>query len=398
MTKQLVSAAAAAAASIRPAAIISSFVSPVPRRAVTVGLRMSSASPSVETNGLSSLLGISRPSAFLAMLGHPSLPSCPGFSASGGPLVPVVDDLEKSTMSELSVLSRDLGLHPHLVPLAHRDGRYLCALRSTGGDGGSGDADGTRFLPIVETSVGENNVGMRLLSLNSEHLMRRMAAAADDGGDTEVMDIYNDGLGQGLYGDMDTKYEAGSVKDLGYGLEKFCLLRIGPFPDLYEKISQQHADRGDESSALIACESMNGKFPGWGQTFSFYASMLSSFENRSEEVRDAARICLRLPLSSLAVTEDELAAVARLAFLAEEGDSTAEAIAKMSVMYEKIVERTREEEKSGTDSGKTEQQVALDRAQYLLDTTAMTLGASWTGCREMLADIYRNAGLPDRAE
>eukprot|EP00587_Corethron_hystrix_P007972 CAMPEP_0113311556 /NCGR_PEP_ID=MMETSP0010_2-20120614/8747_1 /TAXON_ID=216773 ORGANISM="Corethron hystrix, Strain 308" /NCGR_SAMPLE_ID=MMETSP0010_2 /ASSEMBLY_ACC=CAM_ASM_000155 /LENGTH=334 /DNA_ID=CAMNT_0000167221 /DNA_START=155 /DNA_END=1159 /DNA_ORIENTATION=- /assembly_acc=CAM_ASM_000155 len=329
------------------------------------------------------------------MICHPSLPFFPGFSNPDGPLTSVVGGA--SSLEELSLISKDVGLHPHLIPLAHRDDRYICALRSAASDGQLNDVDGGRLLPIVETSVGVNNVGMRLLGLNSEHLMRRIAATADEMGLEELIDLYNSNLGTGLYGGLDAKYEVGSVKALGYGLEKFCLLRIGPFPDLYESISRQHAERGDESSALIACETMHNKFPGWGQTFSFYASMLQTFKNRGEEVRDAAQVCLRLPLSSCAITDDELANVARLAQLADVSHSTTEAIAKMAVRYEKIIEHEQEEAKK-SDSGKTDQQIAMDRAQYLLDTTAMTQGANWASIREMLGDIYENAGKPETAK
>ena len=53
---------------------------------------------------------------------------------------------------------------------------------------------------------------------------------------------------------MDTPYEMGSVEQLGYGLDKYVLLRVGPFPDLYETMSNQHLSKGDNKSSLIAAE------------------------------------------------------------------------------------------------------------------------------------------------
>jgi hypothetical protein len=48
-----------------------------------------------------------------------------------------------------------------------------------------------------------------------------------------------------------------------YGVDKYILLRVGPFPDLYERMAAQHAARGDEQSALIAAEANNAKFNGF---------------------------------------------------------------------------------------------------------------------------------------
>merc|ERR1719469_990826 len=74
-------------------------------------------------------------------------------------------------------------LQPHLVPLAKSSGgNYVCALRV--GEGGP--------LPIVESGVGF--AGMKLLSLNSEHLMRRIVAESDEGEENEVIALYNENV------------------------------------------------------------------------------------------------------------------------------------------------------------------------------------------------------------
>ena len=87
-----------------------------------------------------------------------------------------------------------------------------------------------------------------------------------------------------------------------YGVDKYILLRVGPFPDLYERMAAQHAARGDEQSALIAAEANNSKFTGFASTFKHQAKLLSSFSKRDEESRDAARMCLRLPVASIGMT------------------------------------------------------------------------------------------------
>mmetsp|Transcript_10922 Transcript_10922/g.16362 ORF Transcript_10922/g.16362 Transcript_10922/m.16362 type:complete len:397 (-) Transcript_10922:38-1228(-) len=287
-----------------------------------------------------------------------------------------------------------LDLHPLLIPIAKSEssGNYICALKTA-------SAAEDSPLPIVESGIGLP--GYKLLALNSEHLMRRIACEADFAGDAEdVVSTYNDGLGSGELSDkgLDSPYEPGSVEKLGYGVQKYVLLRVGPFPDLYEEMSAQHIARGDESSALIAAESANGKFTGFGSLFARYAKLLSSFPNREEEARDAARICLRVPLSSSGLTMDDFASISLLAGLCEEGDSTEEAIAKMQVMYEKIREHEKEEEGTPNQaSGKTPEQSALDEATYLLDRTAMA-GAKWATIRSELADIYEGAEKSDMAK
>mmetsp|Transcript_57785 Transcript_57785/g.172474 ORF Transcript_57785/g.172474 Transcript_57785/m.172474 type:complete len:213 (+) Transcript_57785:757-1395(+) len=180
-----------------------------------------------------------------------------------------------------------------------------------------------------------------------------------------------------------------------YGLEKYTLLRVGPFPDLYESMAKQHSAKGDEQSSLIAAEASNGKFTGFGSTFAFYARLLSSFPQREEEAKDAARMCLRLPIPSVGLDEEDFAEVARLAGVAEEGDSTAEAVEKMREMYEKIRDHEKEDEK--TQGQMTPEQAAIDEANYLLDTTAFT-GGNWEDIRSKLGDIYQEGGKDEMAQ
>lgn len=282
-------------------------------------------------------------------------------------------------------------LHPHLIPLmkSETSGNYICALNRVYDDVSA--AGGIPPMPIVESA--ENMPGMRLLALNSEHLMRRIACEADDSGTKEGKDIvamYNNGLGSGLVDEaFDSVYEHGSVEKLGYGLDKYILLRVGPFPDLYETMSCEHMGRNSEESALIAAETANGKFTGFGSSFASYARLLNSLPNRNEEARDAARVCLRLPLYTMGMTVEEFAEISRLAELAGGGASVAEALKEVESMYEKI--RKSEAEADKTQSGKTDEQRALDEANYILDSTALN-GARWEGIRGDLCGIYERAG------
>ena len=338
--------------------------------------------------------------SLLSLRGAPGSRDC---LAGGGDLVPVPVPVPAAS-------DEALRLHPHLVPIARSTGTggYVCALRRAYADDADYESSSDAPLPIVEARP--DGFGMRLLALNSEHLMRRIAAAADGGeeegsGDEDALAMYNDGLGQGLLPDsaFDNPYEAGSVAKLGYGLEKYALLRIGPFPDLYESMALSHQARGDEQSSLIAAEASNGKFTGFGSTFAFYARLLSTFPSRSEEARDAARMCLRLPIPSAALDVEGFAEIAVLAELATKDDTPEEALAKMRDFYEKVKD-VEKEEQGGGEANMTPEQAAIEAGNELLDQTAFS-GGSWADVRKELAEIYASAGRfdmsnfvnPDRA-
>jgi hypothetical protein len=155
----------------------------------------------------------------------------------------------------------------------------------------------------------------------------------------------------------------------------------------------QHQAKGDESSSLIAAETANGKFTGFGSTFAFYAKLLSTFPNRQEETKDAARVCLRIPIPSAGMEVDDLAQIARLSSLATEDDSPTEAIAKMSVMYEKIRQHEQDDD---SNASKTPEQIAIDEANFLLDNVALH-GGRWSDIRSKLGIIYHSAGRDDMA-
>lgn len=166
-------------------------------------------------------------------------------------------------------------LHPYLIPVAQSASspeNFICAYRNPSTE----ESDKNFPWPIVETKLG--GPGFKLLALNSEHLMRRIACESDEdaiGGETtEMVAMYNEGLGEGKM------YQVGSVAQLGYGVDKYCLLRVGPFPDLYETMAQQHKEKGDEQSSLISAEASNKKLSGFGSTFLYYAKLLECFPNR----------------------------------------------------------------------------------------------------------------------
>jgi len=300
-----------------------------------------------------------------------------------------------------------LKLHPHLYPIAKSTAKpdhYICALRRAYADDALYESSTNAPWPIVEAKL--NGPGYTLLSLNSEHMMRRMAAQADGGESSpdvnadEIVDLYNEHLGKGLQvveSAFDNLYDRGAVEKLGYGVSKYVLLRVGPFPDLYEEMASQHSQRGDESSALIAAEAANGKLTGFASTFKFYAELLSSFPNREDEVRDAARVCLRMALPSIGMNTADFVRVSQLAALCTRNDDRNTALDNMKAMFEKI--KNHEEENEKEKANMTPEQVAIEDANQILDKMVFVDDddRDWTTVRKELGDIYASAGLDEMA-
>lgn len=180
-----------------------------------------------------------------------------------------------------------------------------------------------------------------------------------------------------------------------YGVDKYVLLRVGPFADIYETLAKGHAQKGDQSSALISGEAASNKIQGFASTFLFYARLLKMFPKRDEEARDAARMCLRMPLPSIGLNVQDFKDVAILAQLADDSSSDDEVMTKLQAMYEKMRKHEQDEDPRTTQA-KSPEQKAIDEANYLLDTVSLT-GAKWGEIRPQLAAIYKKAGREDLA-
>lgn len=161
-------------------------------------------------------------------------------------------------------------------------------------------------------------------------------------------------------------------------------MRAGPFPDIYEDLVRFHRAKGDEQSALITCERAATTFPGWGRAHAFHAGVLKEM-NREMEARDAARFSLQMPLWTLGgrdVVED----MRKLAGYVEE-DS-------LPKIFKRLYEDKREQEIA---DGKQPQQVALDRAAYLLDLCVAERREDWEAAKMGLTELYEEANMDDFA-
>lgn len=393
--------AAAAACTLRPAF---SFVSrtTLRRSCNTVVQRQQRLFASSEPSSLTSLVEsrVSRMGTLQTLLQRHGVPGSQGCLAAAADLIPVAAAQETpellASMGAAATTSDDdfSNLHPYLFPICQSQstGNLICAYRNPATEESSSAAAQQTPWPIVEAKI--SGPGMHLLSLNSEHLMRRIVCEFDFAGtNPDLIALYNEGLGQGLLKEaaLDTPYEPGSVAQLGYGVDKYVLLRVGPFPDLYERMARQHFARGDEASALIAAETANGKLSGFGSTFRFYARLLSSFPHRQEETRDAARMCLRLPLPTIGMSVADFEEVAMLGKMADESDAPEIALLKLRDMY-KLMQGVEEDEASG----KTPVQHVLDQANNLINDTVLT-GKEWSSIRPKLGELFRSIGRDEMA-
>lgn len=161
--------------------------------------------------------GVSRVNTLQSLLAKHGAPGSEGCSEKGD-LLPVFLESDQSDetpelVSTLMGMDEFMNLHPQLYPLARskKTGNVVCALRRAFAEDGSQwyETSSSAPWPIVEATVG--GPGMKLLSLNSENMMRRIICECDFSGDnTELISIYNNGLAKGV-----EPYVPGSVEKLG---------------------------------------------------------------------------------------------------------------------------------------------------------------------------------------
>mmetsp|Transcript_3555 Transcript_3555/g.6739 ORF Transcript_3555/g.6739 Transcript_3555/m.6739 type:complete len:383 (-) Transcript_3555:2739-3887(-) len=237
-------------------------------------------------------------------------------------------------------------------------------------------------LPVVRTS--RKGTQIALLASSTKAFLGRVLARADSSGNEQWFEnIVRFGNLDESWVDQEL-YRKGAVNDSGFGLEQFLILNLGPsFPDVYEGLASFHEAKGDPKSALITMERAGQAFPGWARSHCFRARMLQRM-GRDSEARDAARFSLQLPLWTL---NDDVEYIARLAGYEEP--------ASLGKIYRNLARDERLEEIQG---GKRPEQVALDRAAYLLDAViANSLDLSWKQVRDELVKRYNEARMPEIA-
>ncbi|CAN8076464.1 unnamed protein product [Agarophyton chilense] len=266
--------------------------------------------------------------------------------------------------------SKRTDLHPFLIPLTFDEESVVTTglLRWP-------TAPDEMELPVVQSSAGDQS--LRLIAPSAKSFVTRRIASMDFAGKYEERDAIRSACSLAL------AYQNGDVDASGVGLERFLVLKVEPFPDIYEGLASFHKAKGDTQSALVTCERAANVHPGWGRAHAFHANFLLQL-GRDMEARDAARFCLQMPLWTVGSFET----VFQMAKLAGYKDPDS-----LPKIYKRLYEDERKEEMA---DGKSPQQVALDRAAYLLDVSFIN-NTGWESIKDDLGALYNQAEMSDFA-
>ena len=230
-------------------------------------------------------------------------------------------------------------------------------------------------LPVVQTIPSSNS--LILVAPSAKKYVTRLLAAADFSGNSERRDAIRGACALAL------AYQNGEVEESSLGLERYLIIKVAPFPDIYEGLAEFHRAKGDSQSGLVTCERAAQAHPGWGRAHAFHARYLQEI-GREREASDAAKFCLQMPLWTVG-NKETIREMGRMAGYVDD--------ASLGKIYRRLYEDPRKEDIQG---GKRPEQVALDRAAYLLDV-CVSEELGWEDIKEDLAVLYDSAGLQDLA-
>lgn len=186
------------------------------------------------------------------------------------------------------------GLNPFLIPISKskkspgKDVGVLCYIRwPTQKE----DMD----LQLVRTT----EAGLSLVAMETKTYIMRKAVEMDYvmHPDTQkVVDLLNEGEETPLYsiGDYLPFFKSGKFPtltedDRRVALDKYLLIKVGQFPDCYDRIANNFMEAKNDVSALVTCERSLSIFYGWGFTSAFLSQILLQCGGRDKEARDSAK-------------------------------------------------------------------------------------------------------------
>nr|CAB3502270.1 unnamed protein product [Digitaria exilis] len=227
-------------------------------------------------------------------------------------------------------------------------------------------------MPVVEV----RKHGLWLMAKNVNQYIHRILVEADINADI-ADDLWSavGEAGKNLYSKGD--FKESQLADL----DVYLLKKVGLFPDVIERKTLRHLEKGDNVSALITGEFYSrDQFPGFGRPFVFNAEILKRV-GRTSEAKDAARVALKSPWWTLGCSYEE---AAELAGWEDE---------QIEFIREKVTEEGKRED---LKKGKAPEQVVLDEAAFLMDLA--TVDGNWDDVVDRIAECYKEAGLHDIAK
>ncbi|CAL4912152.1 unnamed protein product [Urochloa decumbens] len=258
------------------------------------------------------------------------------------------------------------GLIPVVVPLSESPAGNLTSLLRWP------TAPTGMEMPVVEV----RKHGLWLMAKNVKQYIHRILVEADIYADTGA-DVWAavDEAGENLYTKGD--FKESQLADL----DAYLLKKVGLFPDVIERKTLRHLEKGDNVSALITGEFYTrDQFPGFGRPFVFNAEILKRV-GRTSEAKDSARVALKSPWWTLGCSYEE---AAELAGWEDE---------QIEFIREKVTEEGKRED---LKKGKAPEQVVLDEAAFLMDLACVD--GNWDDVVDRIAECYREAGLDDIAK
>ncbi|KAG2555346.1 protein IN CHLOROPLAST ATPASE BIOGENESIS, chloroplastic-like [Panicum virgatum] len=258
------------------------------------------------------------------------------------------------------------GLIPVVVPLSESPAGNLTSLLRWP------TAPTGMEMPVVEV----RKHGLWLLAKNVKQYIHRILVEADINGNAgdDVWAAVGE-AGENLYTKGD--FKGSQLADL----DVYLLKKVGLFPDVIERKTLRHLEKGDNVSALITGEFYSrDQFPGFGRPFVFNAEILKRV-GRTSEAKDSARSALKSPWWTLGCSYEE---AAELAGWEDE---------QIEFIREKITEEGKRED---LKKGKAPEQVVLDEAAFLMDLAYVD--GNWDDVVDRIAECYREAGLGDIAK
>ncbi|TVU48654.1 hypothetical protein EJB05_08296 [Eragrostis curvula] len=258
------------------------------------------------------------------------------------------------------------GLIPVVVPLSETPAGNLTSLLRWP------TAPPGMEMPVVEV----RKHGLWLLAKNVNQYIHRILVEADINGEN------GDDLWSAVGEAGSNLYTKGDFKESqAADLDAYLLKKVGLFPDVLERKTLKHFEKGDSVSALITSEFYTrDQFPGFGRPFVFNSEILKRV-GRVSEAKDSARVALKSPWWTLGCSYEE---AAELAGWEDE---------QIEFIREKVTEEGKRED---LKKGKAPEQVVLDEAAFLMDLASVD--SNWDDVVDRIAECYREAGLHDIAK
>eukprot|EP00520_Triparma_pacifica_P015239 CAMPEP_0118656828 /NCGR_PEP_ID=MMETSP0785-20121206/13689_1 /TAXON_ID=91992 /ORGANISM="Bolidomonas pacifica, Strain CCMP 1866" /LENGTH=359 /DNA_ID=CAMNT_0006549697 /DNA_START=74 /DNA_END=1150 /DNA_ORIENTATION=+ len=291
-------------------------------------------------------------------------------TSTPSPLVPPL-----GTFLNNPTLTSTPNLHPYLQPIYQEEASelQLCVLHTLGAK------------PSLAISK-PGHSGYEVICNNEDDMVRRVLANAEVEGKVGKDEI--EGIASGLNG---IEYKPGEAGMLGLklGVQKYSLLKIGPFRDYYDYVACEKLNGGkDDVDVLATVEVGNGKF-GDGRGMLFYAEVLERLDStsggRGGEVRDAARGVIKTGLGLGSIGVDLKGRIERARVLGGiEGE--------FKDWYKRVkdAEASQGSAPSAGDNdegSKDELEMAFEEGKEVCDVWCLEK-EGWEGCKEEVAKCF----------